>query len=112
MAVKNWITKYKLTYKDSLFSVQILLVAFGALITLPILTGLDPNVALFTAGAGTLIFHFTTKRAIPVFLASSFAFTAPIMVAKNMGHSGRSWRTGCRGLGLYGYQRHYPVARP
>jgi uracil permease len=36
---------------------------------------------LFTAGAGTLIFHFTTKRAIPVFLASSFAYTAPIMVA-------------------------------
>lgn len=81
MAVKNWITKYKLTYKDSLFSVQILLVAFGALITVPILTGLDPNVALFTAGAGTLIFHFATKRAIPVFLASSFAYTAPIMVA-------------------------------
>jgi uracil permease len=81
MAVKNWITKYKLTPKDSLLSVQILLVAFGALITVPILTGLDPNVALFTAGAGTLIFHFTTKRAIPVFLASSFAYTAPIMVA-------------------------------
>ena len=81
MAVKNWITKYKLTFKDSLFSVQILLVAFGALIAVPILTGLDPNVALFTAGAGTLIFHFATKRVIPVFLASSFAYTAPIMVA-------------------------------
>jgi uracil permease len=81
MAIKNWITKYKLTYQDSLFSVQILLVAFGALITVPILTGLDPNVALFTAGVGTLIFHFATKRAIPVFLASSFAYTAPIMVA-------------------------------
>jgi uracil permease len=81
MTVKNWITKYKLTYKDSLFSVQILLVAFGALISVPILTGLDPNVALFTAGAGTLIFHFATKRVIPVFLASSFAYTAPIMFA-------------------------------
>jgi len=81
MAVKNWITAYKLTYKDSLFSVQILLVAFGALITVPILTGFDLRVALFTAGAGTLIFHFTTKRTIPVFLASSFAYTAPIMVA-------------------------------
>ena len=81
MAVKDWITKYKLTYKDGLLSVQILLVAFGALITVPILTGLDPSVALFTAGAGTLIFHFTTKRTIPVFLASSFAYTAPILVA-------------------------------
>ena len=81
MAIKNWISDYKLTSRDSLFSIQILLIAFGALITVPVLTGLDPNVALFSAGVGTLIFHFTTKRVIPVFLASSFAYTAPIMVA-------------------------------
>jgi len=81
MAPKNWITEYKITYQDLLFSLQILLVSFSALIALPILTGLDPNVALFTAGVGTLIFHFATKRAVPVFLASSFAFTAPIMFA-------------------------------
>lgn len=81
MAVKNWIADYKLSYQDHLFSIQILLVAFGALITVPILTGLDPSVALFTAGVATLIFHFFTKRQIPVFLASSFAYTAPIMVA-------------------------------
>lgn len=79
--MKNWIADYKLGYQDHLFSIQILLVAFGALITVPILTGLDPGVALFTAGVGTLIFHFFTKRQIPVFLASSFAYTAPIMVA-------------------------------
>jgi uracil permease len=78
MAPKNWITEYRITYQDLLFSLQILLVSFSALIALPILTGLDPNVALFTAGVGTLIFHFATKRAVPVFLASSFAFTAPI----------------------------------
>ena len=81
MAMKNWIADYKLGYQDHLFSIQILLVAFGALITVPILTGLDPSVALFTAGVATLIFHFFTKRQIPVFLASSFAYTAPIMVA-------------------------------
>ncbi len=81
MAKKNWFSDYKITSSDSLFSVQILLIAFGALITVPVLTGLDPNVALFSAGAATLIFHFTTKRVIPVFLASSFAYTAPIMVA-------------------------------
>ena len=44
MAVKNWITDYKLGYQDHLFSLQILLVAFGALVTVPILTGLDPRV--------------------------------------------------------------------
>ncbi|MGD8342468.1 MAG: solute carrier family 23 protein [Desulfobacterales bacterium] len=81
MAVKDWITDYKLNYPDSLLSVQILVVAFGTLITVPILTGLDPAVALFTAGAATLIFHGFTKRCIPVFLASSFAYTAPILIA-------------------------------
>ena len=81
MAAKDWITDYKLNYPDSLFSVQVLLVAFGALITVPILTGLDPAVALFTAGAATLIFHGFTKRSIPVFLASSFAYMAPILIA-------------------------------
>ncbi len=57
---------------------QMLVVAFGSLVLMPLLTGLDPSVALFTAGVGTLIFHFITGRSVPVFLASSFAFIAPI----------------------------------
>ena len=57
---------------------QMLFVAFGALVLVPLLTGLDPSVALFTAGIGTLIFHSVTRRSVPVFLASSFAFIAPI----------------------------------
>ncbi len=58
---------------------QMLFVAFGALVLVPLLTGLDPNVALFGAGFGTLIFQIITKRTVPIFLASSFAFIAPIM---------------------------------
>ncbi|MDV7105066.1 uracil-xanthine permease family protein [Vibrio sp. TH_r3] len=58
---------------------QMLFVAFGALVLVPLLTGLDPNVALFGAGIGTLIFQVVTKRSVPIFLASSFAFIAPIM---------------------------------
>jgi uracil permease len=54
-------------------------VAFGALVLVPLLTGLDPNVALFTAGAGTLVFQAVTRGKVPVFLASSFAFIAPII---------------------------------
>ncbi|MFD2189798.1 uracil-xanthine permease family protein [Pistricoccus aurantiacus] len=57
---------------------QMLFVAFGSLVLVPLLTGLDPSVALFTAGVGTLIFHAVTGRCVPVFLASSFAFIAPI----------------------------------
>lgn len=62
-----------------LLGLQMLFVAFGALVLVPLLTGLDPNVALFGAGLGTLVFQIITKRSVPVFLASSFAFIAPIM---------------------------------
>lgn len=62
------------------FGLQFLFVAFGALVLVPILTGLDPNVALFTAGAGTLLFQLINRERVPpVFLASSFAFIAPII---------------------------------
>ena len=53
---------------------------FGATVLVPILTGLDPSVALFSAGAGTLIFHLCTKGKVPVFLGSSFAFI-PVITA-------------------------------
>jgi len=72
-------TEYKFRLRDSLLGAQMLFVAFGALVLVPILTGLDPNVALFTAGAGTLLFQIVTKGKVPVFLASSFAFIAPII---------------------------------
>ena len=64
--------------KVILTGAQMLFVAFGALVLVPLLTGLDPSVALFTAGVGTLIFHGVTRVTVPVFLASSFAFIAPI----------------------------------
>ena len=69
-------------WKQAIAGSQMLLVAFGALVLMPLITGLDPNVALFTAGIGTLIFHIVTGGQIPIFLASSFAFIAPIIAAK------------------------------
>jgi len=72
-------TTYALTPMSALLGVQMLCVAFGALVLVPLLTGLDPNVALFTAGLGTLIFQLVTRGQVPVFLASSFAFIAPII---------------------------------
>ncbi|WP_435102489.1 uracil-xanthine permease family protein [Arhodomonas sp. AD133] len=69
-------------WRQALAGSQMLLVAFGALVLMPLITGLDPNVALFTAGAGTLLFQLVTSRQVPVFLASSFAFIAPIIAAK------------------------------
>lgn len=79
MSEQKLATDYCFRLGDSLLGAQMLFVAFGALVLVPILTGLDPNVALFTAGLGTLIFQVITKGRVPVFLASSFAFIAPII---------------------------------
>ena len=69
-------------WRQALAGAQMLFVAFGALVLMPLITGMDPNVALFTAGIGTLVFQLVTKRQVPVFVASSFAFIAPILYAK------------------------------
>ncbi|PTD97611.1 uracil-xanthine permease family protein [Pseudothauera lacus] len=58
---------------------QILFVAFGALVLVPLLTGLNPSMALLGAGVGTLLFQLVTRRQVPIFLGSSFAFIAPII---------------------------------
>jgi uracil permease len=52
---------------------------FGATILVPILTGLDPATALFTAGTGTLIYILCTGAKVPAFLGSSFAFIPPLI---------------------------------
>lgn len=72
-------------WRTALAGSQMLFVAFGALVLMPLITGMNPSVALFTAGIGTLIFHFITQRQVPVFLASSFAFIAPIL------YSNQTW---------------------
>lgn len=68
----------------TVIGVQFLFVAFGATVLVPLLVGLDPSTALFTAGIGTLIFHLVTKGIIPIFLGSSFAFIAPIVKATEL----------------------------
>ena len=64
--------------------VQFLFVAFGATVLVPLLVGLDPSTALFTAGVGTLLFLLVTKGIVPIFLGSSFAFIAPIVRATEL----------------------------
>ena len=76
---------------------QYLFVAFGATVLVPILVGLDPSTALFSAGIGTLLFHLVTKGKVPIFLGSSFAFIAPIIKATELyGLSGALF--GCIGV--------------
>ena len=70
--------------QKTIVGVQFLFVAFGATVLVPLLVGLDPSTALFTAGVGTLIFHLVTKGMVPIFLGSSFAFIAPIVKATEL----------------------------
>ncbi|MBR5274217.1 MAG: uracil-xanthine permease [Bacteroidales bacterium] len=70
--------------QKTIVGVQFLFVAFGATVLVPLLVGMDPSVALFTAGIGTLIFHMVTKGKVPIFLGSSFAFIAPILKATEL----------------------------
>lgn len=75
--------------KRIVVGIQFLFVAFGATVLVPLLIDIDPSIALFTAGVGTLIFHFITKGKVPVFLGSSFAFIAPIVAATKLyGYAG------------------------
>lgn len=71
----------KLSGKDYILGIQHLFAMFGATVLVPLLTGLDPAVALATAGIGTLVFHCLTKFKVPVFLGSSFAFIGAITAA-------------------------------
>lgn len=74
----------KTKIKETVIGVQYLFVAFGATVLVPLLVGLDPSIALFAAGIGTLVFHLITKGKVPVFLGSSFAFVAPIIKATEL----------------------------
>lgn len=75
--------------RKTIVGIQFLFVAFGSTVLVPLLVGLDPATALFTAGLGTFIFHLVTRGKVPIFLGSSFAFIAPIMSAsKQWGMSG------------------------
>ncbi|MDR2521562.1 MAG: uracil permease, partial [Spirochaetaceae bacterium] len=60
-------------------SIQNVFAMFGATILVPILVGLAPATALFTAGTGTLLYILVTKAKVPIFLGSSFAFIPPLI---------------------------------
>lgn len=67
--------------KHLALGVQHLFAMFGATVLVPLLTGLDPAVALFTSGTGTLLFMLITNGKVPAYLGSSFAFITPLIAA-------------------------------
>lgn len=81
--------------KLAISGAQILFVAFGAMVLVPLLTGLNPAMALLGAGLGTLLFQIITRFQVPIFLGSSFAFIAPIIYAI------QEWGMGATMFGLF-----------
>ena len=55
-------------------SFQHLFAMFGATVLVPILVGIDPAIALFSSGLGTLAHLSVTKYKIPAYMGSSFAY--------------------------------------
>lgn len=74
----------KLSVKTFLLGFQHLFAMFGATVLVPALTGMNPAVALVTAGLGTLVFHLITGRKVPVFVGSSFAYIGAIQLIMEM----------------------------
>ncbi|SNS99404.1 uracil permease [Anaerovirgula multivorans] len=72
------------TAKKSILAIQHLVAMFGATVLVPMLTGLNPSVALLSAGVGTLLFHLVTYGKVPVFLGSSFAFIPVIIKVSSL----------------------------
>ena len=70
--------------KTLLLGLQHMFAMFGATVLVPILTGLDVATTLLFAGLGTLLFHIITKRKVPAFLGSSFAFLSGYAAVKCM----------------------------
>ena len=74
----------KQNVKEWILAVQHLFAMFGATVLVPLLVGINPCIAILTAGIGTLIFQLCTKGKVPVFLGSSFAFISPIITIFTM----------------------------
>lgn len=68
-------------------SLQHLFAMFGASVLVPILFNIDPAIVLFFNGIGTLLYAVVTKRKIPAFLGSSFAFIAPVRLLQQQGYN-------------------------
>ncbi|SHI13933.1 uracil-xanthine permease family protein [Sporanaerobacter acetigenes] len=95
---ENVYEKEEISLKSSsrkvVLALQHLIAMFGATVLVPMLTGLNPSIALFSAGMGTLIFHLCTKGKVPVFLGSSFAFIPVVLAVKEMYNGDLSYAQG------------------
>lgn len=75
-------------------SIQHLFAMFGSSVLVPLLLGVDPATVLFFNGVGTLLYAFITKKKIPAYLGSSFAFIAPAQLLFTKGYDFQTVQSG------------------
>ncbi|HAS1362172.1 TPA: pyrimidine utilization transport protein G, partial [Enterobacter hormaechei] len=68
--------------------VQHAVAMFGATVLMPMLMGLDPNLAILMSGMGTLLFFFVTGGRVPSYLGSSAAFVGVVIAATGFNGQG------------------------
>lgn len=81
-------------------SFQHLFAMFGSSVLVPILVGINPTTVLFFNGIGTLLYAFITKKKIPAYLGSSFAFLSPVFLLQSQGYDFRTIQSGFVATGL------------
>ncbi|MBE6050409.1 MAG: uracil permease [Clostridium sp.] len=81
-------------------SFQHLFAMFGSSVLVPILVGIDPTTVLFFNGIGTLLYAFITKKKIPAYLGSSFAFLSPVFLLQSQGYDFQTIQSGFVATGL------------
>ena len=74
--------------KMIILGLQHMFAMFGATVVVPLITGLDVSTTLLFAGLGTLLFHLVSKRKVPAFLGSSFAFLGGYAAIAPLGADG------------------------
>ena len=67
-----------------ILGIQHMFAMFGATVLVPLLTGLSVSTTLLCAGLGTLLFHLITKKKVPAFLGSSFAYLGGFSIVAPM----------------------------
>ncbi len=85
---KNFIdVKERVSLKRAIpLSIQHLFAMFGASVLVPLIFKIDPTTVLFFNGIGTLLYAFITKKSIPAYLGSSFAFISPVLLLYSQGY--------------------------
>lgn len=74
--------------QTAILGLQHAVAMFGATVLMPLLMGLDPNLAILVSGIGTLLFFVITSGRVPSYLGSSAAFVGVVIAVTGFNGQG------------------------